>query len=134
MLNSVFEDPASIADLIAVLSFGEPKELQEILESLVIEERLRKAVDLIKKELANSKVQFSISKEVEQRLSQKQREYFLMEQLKIIKKELGMESDAKEKVIEQYKAKAQALQMPEHVAKVFEEVRYCSFFWIHQLS
>ena len=44
--SSVFEDPAKLADLVAVLCSGEPTELQEVLESEVIEERLRKSLVL----------------------------------------------------------------------------------------
>ena len=40
------------------------------------------------------------SKDVEKKLNEKQREYLLHEQLKVIKKELGLETDSKEKVIE----------------------------------
>jgi ATP-dependent Lon protease len=44
-----------------------------------------------------------------------------MEQLKGIKKELGMESDGKDKLIEKFKERATSLKMPEVVWKVFEE-------------
>ncbi len=44
-----------------------------------------------------------------------------MEQLKGIKKELGMESDGKDKLIEKFKERADSLKMPEGVRKVFEE-------------
>jgi len=44
-----------------------------------------------------------------------------MEQLKGIKKELGMESDGKDKLIEKFKERAAALKMPESVRKVFDE-------------
>ena len=44
-----------------------------------------------------------------------------MEQLKGIKKELGMESDGKDKLIEKFKERAAVLKMPEGVRKVFDE-------------
>ena len=44
-----------------------------------------------------------------------------MEQLKGIKKELGMESDGKDKLIEKFKERVASLKMPEGVRKVFEE-------------
>ena len=44
-----------------------------------------------------------------------------MEQLKGIKKELGMESDGKDKMIEKFKERAASLKMPEQVKKVFDE-------------
>jgi ATP-dependent Lon protease len=78
-------------------------------------------------------LQQEISKEVDKKITRKQQEYFLMEQLKGIKKELGMESDGKDKLVEKFKKKALELTMPESVKKVFDEVRYFVFdtllFW-----
>lgn len=118
---SVFEDPAKLADFVAVLCSSESKELQEILESVVIEERLRKALVLLKKELLNAQLQHTISKDVENKLNQRQREYFLHEQLKSIKKELGIETDTKEKLIQQFNERSININFPEHVKKIFDE-------------
>jgi Lon-like ATP-dependent protease len=120
--GNVFEEPAKLADFAAAVSTGEPQELQEVLESLVIEERLQKALLVLKKELVNAQLQSKISKEVESKIAKRQREYYLMEQLKGIKKELGIESDGKDKLVEKFKEKADKLAMPEGVKKVFEEV------------
>lgn len=119
--SSVLEDPAKLADLVAVLCQSEADELQEILTSTVIEERLRKALVLLKKELLNAQLQHTISKDVETKLNQRQREYFLHEQLKSIKKELGIETDTKEKLMQQFTERAAQIKFPEHVKKVFEE-------------
>ncbi|KAH6594806.1 hypothetical protein BASA50_006280 [Batrachochytrium salamandrivorans] len=114
-------DPSRLADFAAAVSSGEPNELQSILESLVVEERLHKSLVVLKKELANAKLQQEISKEVDKKMTRKQQEYFLMEQLKGIKKELGIESDGKEKLVEKFKAKALDLTMPDAIKKVFDE-------------
>ncbi|CAG8434236.1 10774_t:CDS:2, partial [Scutellospora calospora] len=119
--GNVFEEPAKLADFAAAVSTGEPNELQEVLESLVIEERLQKALLVLKKELVNAQLQSKISKEVESKIAKRQREYYLMEQLKGIKKELGIESDGKDKLIEKFKEKADKLAMPDSVKKVFDE-------------
>lgn len=118
---NVFEDPAKLADFVAVLCAADSQELQEILESSVIEERLRKALVLLKKELLNAQLQNTISKDVENKLNQRQREYFLHEQLKSIKKELGIETDTKEKLIQQFTERAILIKFPEHAKKVFDE-------------
>ena len=120
--GNVFEEPAKLADFAAAVSTGEPHELQEVLESLIIEERLQKALLVLKKELVNAQLQSKISKEVESKIAKRQREYYLMEQLKGIKRELGIESDGKDKLVEKFKEKADKLDMPEGVKKVFEEV------------
>jgi len=119
--TNFFDDPAQLADFAAGITNSDSKELQEVLEELVIEERLRKALVLLKKEHVNAKVQHDIGKEVEEKMSQRQREYFLNEQLKSIKKELGIEKDDKEALLTKFREKADARQMPEYVRKVFDE-------------
>lgn len=119
--TNVFDEPDKLADFAAAVSTGEVGELQDVLESLVIEERLRKALLVLKKELINAQLQSKISRDVENKIQKRQREYYLMEQLKGIKKELGMESDGKDKLIEKFKERANSLKMPEQVRKVFDE-------------
>lgn len=119
--SSVLEDPAKLADFVAVLCSSEAGELQEVLESVVIEERLRKALVLLKKELINAQLQSAISKDVEAKVNQRQREYFLHEQLKSIKKELGLEADSKEKLVQQFTKRAATINFPDAVKKVFDE-------------
>lgn len=119
---SIFEEPAKLADFVAVLCSADVAELQSILESSNVEERLKRAHFLIKKELATVELQASINKEVEQRLNQRQREYFLNEQLRTIKKELGLEVDSKEKLIVSFKERASHISMPPNALHVFEEV------------
>lgn len=119
--GSSFQDPAKLADFGAAVSAGEPEELQAILESKLLEDRLSKTLFVLKKELANAKLQQEISKEVDKKITRKQQEYYLMEQLKRIKKELNLESDGKDKLLEQFRERAKQLTMPEHVKKVFDE-------------
>ncbi|KAI8813750.1 Lon protease C-terminal proteolytic domain-containing protein [Cladochytrium replicatum] len=119
--GNAFGDPAKLADFAAAVSAGEPGELQGVLEALSIEDRLHKALVVLKKELANAKLQQEIAKEVDKKITRKQQEYFLMEQLKGIKKELGIDTDGKDKLVEKFLERAANLTMPEAVRKVFEE-------------
>jgi len=119
--GNVGEDPAKLADFAAAVSSGEPNELQDALEALNMEDRLHKALLVLKKEYMNAQLQTKISKDVESKIQKRQREYFLMEQLKGIRRELGMESDGKDKLVETFKEKANKLSMPEPVRKVFDE-------------
>lgn len=119
--SNVFDEPDKLADFAAAVSTGEVGELQDVLESLVVEDRLRKALLVLKKELINAQLQSKLSRDVDSKIAKRQREYYLMEQLKGIKKELGMESDGKDKLIEKLKARAEQLAMPEPVKRVFEE-------------
>ncbi|KAI5477102.1 serine-type endopeptidase [Pseudohyphozyma bogoriensis] len=119
--GNVFEEPEKLADFAAAVSTGEVNELQDVLESVVLEERLQKALLVLKKELMNAQLQSKISKDVENKIQKRQREYYLMEQLKGIKKELGIESDGKDKLVDKFKEKVETLNMPEVVRKVFDE-------------
>jgi ATP-dependent Lon protease len=120
--GNVIDEPAKLADFAAAVSAGEVKELQEVLETLDVEERLKKALVVLKKELMNAQLQSKISKDVEAKIQKRQREYWLMEQMKGIRRELGIESDGKDKLVEKFKEKAEKLAMPEAVKKVFDEV------------
>ncbi|KAF8550574.1 ATP-dependent protease La [Imleria badia] len=119
--SNVFDEPDKLADFAAAVSSGDVGELQDVLESLTVEDRLRKALLVLKKELINAQLQSKLSRDVDSKIAKRQREYYLMEQLKGIKKELGMESDGKDKLIEKFKERAASLKMPEVVRKVFDE-------------
>lgn len=118
--TNIFEEPARLADFAAAVSAGEEDELQEILESLNIEQRLEKSLLVLKKELMNAELQNKISKDVETKIQKRQREYYLMEQLKGIKRELGID-DGRSKMIETFKKRVEKLQLPEGVQNVFDE-------------
>lgn len=118
--TNIFEEPARLADFAAAVSAGEEGELQDILESLNIEQRLEKSLLVLKKELMNAELQNKISKDVETKIQKRQREYYLMEQLKGIKRELGID-DGRDKMIESFKQRIEKLQLPEGVKSVFDE-------------
>ena len=119
--GNIIEEPGKLADFAAAVSAGEIKELQDVLETMNVEERLSKALMVLKKELMNAQLQHKISKDVESKIQKRQREYWLMEQMKGIRRELGIESDGKDKLVEKFKEKAEKLAMPGAVKKVFEE-------------
>jgi Lon-like ATP-dependent protease len=119
--SAVFDDPAKLADFAAAASSGDIADLQQVLESLSVPDRLQKALMILKKELINAQTQTKITKDVETKLHKRQREVYLMEQLKGIKKELGMDSDGKDKLVERFKEKASKLSMPDGVKTVFDE-------------
>ena len=119
--GNILDEPGKLADFAAAVSAGEVRELQEVLETMNVEERLSKALMVLKKELMNAQLQNKISKDVESKIQKRQREYWLMEQMKGIRRELGIESDGKDKMVEKFREKANKLAMPEAVKKVFDE-------------
>ncbi|KAK5628367.1 hypothetical protein RRF57_004082 [Xylaria bambusicola] len=119
--GNVTAEPSKLADFAAAVSAGEPAELQEVLASMNVEDRMHKALVVLKKELMNAQLQSKITKDVEQKITKRQREYWLMEQMKGIRRELGIESDGKDKLVENFKEKADKLAMPEAIRKVFDD-------------
>ncbi|KAL8996170.1 MAG: hypothetical protein Q9188_006633, partial [Gyalolechia gomerana] len=119
--GNILEEPGKLADFAAAVSNGEVRELQDVLETMNIQERLSKALMVLKRELMNAQLQAKISRDVESKIQKRQREYWLMEQMKGIRRELGIESDGKDKMVEKFREKASKLAMPEAVQKVFEE-------------
>ncbi len=113
ILTSI-EDPGQLADIIASNLRFKVSEAQEILETLDPIERLRKVNDLLRKELQVSTVQAKIQSEAREEIDKVQREYFLREQLKAIKRELG-EFDEFDEEIEELQEKIEKARMPKAV-------------------
>lgn len=113
--------PAQLADFGAALTTAEPTELQDVLEARTLQERMEKTLFLLKKELEMSRLQQDIGKQVEEKITKDQRRYLLNEQLKKIKKELGLEKDEKEGVTEKYRARLEGVELPENAAGVIED-------------
>ncbi|MEK9762009.1 MAG: endopeptidase La, partial [Deltaproteobacteria bacterium] len=84
-------------------------------------ERAELALILLKKELEISKIQVQINKRIEDRLSTQQRQFFLKEQLKEIKKELGLSKDDKESEEEKFRKRMEALILTEEASERIEE-------------
>lgn len=119
--HSDFTEPGRLADFAVALTTASREELQDVLETLDIEKRIDKALLLLKKELDLSKLQSSINQRIEATISKTQREFFLREQLKAIKKELGMEKDDKTVDVEKFDDRLKKRTVPEEVMKVLRE-------------
>lgn len=117
----VVDNPVYLCDLGASLSAADPPELQAIMDEMDVPKRLLLALSLLKKELELSKLQAKIGKEVEEKVKQSHRKYILHEQLKVIKKELGIEKDDKDAIGEKFREKLKDRNIPKHVMEVIEE-------------
>lgn len=117
----VVDNPIYLCDLGASLSASDPEDLQKILEEMDIPKRLLLALALLKKELELSKLQQKIGREVEEKVKLQHRRYILQEQLKVIKKELGIEKDDKDAIGEKYREKLKDKNVPENVMTVIDE-------------
>ncbi|GAV21066.1 ATP-dependent Lon protease [Mariprofundus micogutta] len=114
-------EPNRLADFAASLTTASREDLQDILETYPIYERLKKVVTLLNRELNVSKVQRKIRDNIEEKVSDQQRRFFLHEQLQEIQRELGMNEDPREKEIEEFQKKAEKLKFSEEAAKAFDE-------------
>ncbi|XP_029055598.1 lon protease homolog, mitochondrial [Osmia bicornis bicornis] len=117
----VVDNPVYLSDLGAALTGADAQELQQVLEEMDILKRLRLSLALLKKEYELSKLQQKIGREVEEKVKQQHRKYILHEQLKVIKKELGLEKDDKDAIAEKYRERIREKTVPKVVMDVLEE-------------
>ncbi|XP_072458013.1 lon protease homolog, mitochondrial isoform X1 [Notamacropus eugenii] len=117
----VVDNPIYLSDMGAALTGAESHELQDVLEETNIPKRLYKALSLLKKEFELSKLQQRLGREVEEKIKQTHRKYLLQEQLKIIKKELGLEKEDKDAIEERFRERLKELTVPKHVMDVMDE-------------
>lgn len=112
-----------LADFGAAISGANKLQCQQVLEELDVHKRLQLTLELVKKELEISKIQESIAKAIEEKISGEQRRYLLNEQLKAIKKELGLETDDKTALSAKFRERLEPKKekCPPHVLQVIEE-------------
>ena len=114
-------EPGTLADFSAAMTTASGEELQEILETRQVRPRIEKSLILLKKELEFSKLQGQINKRIEERLTTQQREFFLKEQLKEIKKELGISKDEQETETDKFEKRLKKLHLTEEARNRIEE-------------
>ncbi len=119
--HSDFTEPGRLADFAVALTTATREELQEVLETFDLQDRIDKALVLLKKELDLSKLQNSINQKIEATISKTQREFFLREQLKTIKKELGLEKDDKTCDVEKFEERLKKRKVPDDAMNVIKE-------------
>jgi len=104
------EDPGRLADLVAAYAELGTPERQQLLETLSVEERLRRALVVMQRQLAVLDAQQEIQSKVREEIGGRQREAFLREQMKAIQKELGEEDEGKE--IDDLEERLAKLELP----------------------
>jgi len=115
MLKNI-QKPNRLTDrAISVITISN-QEKQEILEELNVQKRIEKALNLISREIQRIKLGEEIQSEVHDEITKTQREYYLREQMKAIKKELGEDEGSVE--TKELEDKLKAAKMPEDAEKV----------------
>ena len=115
MLSNI-QKPNRLTDRAISLMTVPNKEKQEILEELNIKVRIEKALTLISREMQRIKLGEEIQSEVHDEIAKTQREYYLREQMKTIKKELGEDESSVE--LKELEDKIRAAKMPKDAEKV----------------
>jgi ATP-dependent Lon protease len=111
------EDPAQLADFVAAsLPSLNTRTRQELLETLDVRARLRHLIEELGREREVQRLRSKIQEDVQEKLGQAQREYFLREQMKAIQRELG-EADEGQREIQELREKIEKAGMPEEVKK-----------------
>lgn len=109
-LNMVnIDHPGKIADFIASILNVDKNDQQRVLEMENVRQRMETVLVFIKKEQELLRIQKKIQMEINDRVEKNQREYFLKEELKSIKEELGMTTDAKSSDYQKFKEKIDSL-------------------------
>jgi ATP-dependent Lon protease len=111
----------SLADLVAFAIGPKGKEAQDFIETVDVKERLLKLLVFLRREQDLSDLQKKLSSEVDSRVNKFQREFFLREQLKSIKKELGVEEDDKSRETKTLREKLAKAELPPNAAKIANE-------------
>ncbi|MCL1814031.1 MAG: endopeptidase La [Treponema sp.] len=119
MIN--IDHPGKIADFITSILNIDKAEQQKILETINVRKRMEQVLVFIKKEQELLRIQKRIQKEINEKIEKSQRDYFLKEELKAIKSELGMATDAKSSEYQRFKDKIDAFKFEGEIKETVEQ-------------
>lgn len=114
-------DPSPLTDFAAALTTAPGRELQEVLDTVPILKRMEKVLPLLRKEVEVGRLQKELSSEVNKQIGERQREFFLKEQLKLIQQELGISKDDKSADREEFLARLEGKTLPAQAQKRIDE-------------
>jgi len=118
MANSI-QEPGILADMIASTLNIKIEDKQQVLETADVKKRLNEVTRLVNHQLEILELGNKIQTQVKGDMDKRQREYYLREQLKAIKEELG-EKDEDSVEVDEYRAKIDESNMPEEASKEAE--------------
>jgi ATP-dependent Lon protease len=114
------DNPSRFADVVASNIIVPLSDKQKMLELLNVEERIEYLIKILSKEVELLRISNEIEEKVKSQVDKTQKEYFLREQLKAIKKELG-ESEEYGEEVEEYREKIKNRNLPQYVLDKFNE-------------
>ena len=111
------DEPGRLADLVAGYLDVPVASKQVLLETLSVEDRLRRVLVHIQRQIDVLSAQEDIQSKVKEEIGSRQREMYLREQLKAIQKELGESDGGGDEGLKELRAKLDALDIPEDARK-----------------
>lgn len=119
--------PGALAYLASWLCLhgGSDRSVQAVLEQRAVLPRVRSALELIEREVRVMELQQDLRKQLEEKIGRDQQRYMLMEKLKLLKKQLGMEKDERAALSDKFREKLEELRpraAPEVVKAIEEEL------------
>ncbi len=113
------QDPATLADMVSSTINAKIEEKQQVLESMNIKKRLKLVNKLASYQVEILELGSKIHNQVKGDMDKSQREYYLRQQLKAIREELGEKDDTAFE-IEEYKQKIESKNLPDQAKKEAE--------------
>ncbi|OBX34280.1 Lon protease [Halomonas elongata] len=114
-------EPGPLTDFAAAITSAKGPELQDVLATLPVTERMQKVLPLLRKEIDVAQLQSEISEQVNAQMQERQREFFLREQLKVIQRELGISKDDRENDVDTFRARLADKVVPERVMERIDD-------------
>lgn len=118
-MAKTIQEPGTLADMVASTINSNPEEKQIVLEMVDVKKRLKEVTRLVNHQLDILELGDKIQSQVKGDMDKSQREYYLRQQLKAIKEELG-EKDEASVEIDEYRAKIDEKNLPEEARKEAE--------------
>ena len=118
MANSI-KEPGTLADMVASTINSSAEEKQQVLETRDSTKRLKRVTKMVHHQLEILELGNKIQSQVKGDMDKRQREYYLRQQLKAIKEELG-ETDEASVELDEYRAKIKERELPEEAVKEAE--------------
>ncbi|MFH2092340.1 MAG: endopeptidase La [Pseudomonadota bacterium] len=115
MIKSL-QEPEVLADMVASTINAPVNEKQKVIELLDVTQRLKKVTRLVNDQLEILEMGSRIQSQVKEDMDKRQREYYLRQQLKTIREELG-DTDDESVEIKEYRAKINQIGLPEEAFK-----------------
>ena len=114
-------EPSPLTDFAAGLTTADASDLQDVLDAVPMLKRMEKVLLLLKKELEVARLHMQINRQVNAKLEDHQRNFFLREQLKVIQKELGISKDDKESDADEFRKRLERCKVPVVVQKKIDD-------------